>query len=50
MREMGLRARYVRLLEAIQGIEASCPLKASPWQNAFIESVHALIKGEWLYQ
>jgi transposase InsO family protein len=23
--------------------------KASPWQNACIESFHALIKREWLY-
>lgn len=37
-------------LEAIQGIEASYSHKASPWQNACIESFHALIKREWLHR
>ncbi|MDD4346708.1 MAG: integrase core domain-containing protein [Desulfitobacteriaceae bacterium] len=30
-------------------IAPSYSQKASPWQNACIESFHALIKREWLY-
>lgn len=36
-------------LQALGDIEASYSYKASPWQNACIESFHALIKREWLY-
>ena len=35
--------------EALGRIMPSYSLKASPWQNACIESFHALIKREWLY-
>lgn len=35
-------------LNAIAGTKASYSQKASPWQNACIESFHALIKREWL--
>lgn len=35
-------------LEALDGIRSSYSQKASPWQNACIESFHALIKREWL--
>lgn len=36
-------------LEALNKIMPSYSQKASPWQNACIESFHALIKREWLY-
>ena len=36
-------------LEALGDIKPSYSRKASPWQNACIESFHALIKREWLY-
>ena len=36
-------------LEALCNIMPSYSHKASPWQNACIESFHALIKREWLY-
>lgn len=36
-------------LEALNKIMPSYSRKASPWQNACIESFHALIKREWLY-
>lgn len=36
--------------EALNGIQPSYSQKASPWQNACIESFHALIKREWLHQ
>lgn len=36
-------------LEALGQIMPSYSCKASPWQNACIESFHALIKREWLY-
>ena len=36
-------------LEALNEIMPSYSRKASPWQNACIESFHALIKREWLY-
>lgn len=36
-------------LEALGEIKPSYSRKASPWQNACIESFHALIKREWLY-
>jgi putative transposase len=36
-------------LEALGKIMPSYSSKASPWQNACIESFHALIKREWLY-
>ena len=36
-------------LEALDKIRPSYSRKASPWQNACIESFHALIKREWLY-
>jgi len=36
-------------LEALDKIRPSYSNKASPWQNACIESFHALIKREWLY-
>ncbi len=36
-------------LEALGKIKPSYSRKASPWQNACIESFHALIKREWLY-
>ncbi|CDI40591.1 conserved protein of unknown function [Tepidanaerobacter acetatoxydans Re1] len=36
-------------LEALNTIMPSYSQKASPWQNACIESFHALIKREWLY-
>ncbi|NLL47415.1 MAG: DDE-type integrase/transposase/recombinase [Firmicutes bacterium] len=36
-------------LEALDRIMPSYSRKASPWQNACIESFHALIKREWLY-
>ena len=35
--------------EALNKIIPSYSQKASPWQNACIESFHALIKREWLY-
>lgn len=35
-------------LKAIARTKASYSQKASPWQNACIESFHALIKREWL--
>ena len=34
--------------EATAGIKRSYPEKAYPWDNACIESFHALIKREWL--
>ena len=37
-------------LEALGKIMPSYSSKASPWQNACIESFHALIKREWLYR
>ncbi len=36
-------------LEALDKIKPSYSSKSSPWQNACIESFHALIKREWLY-
>lgn len=36
-------------IETLGKIEPSYSQKASPWQNACIESFHALIKREWLY-
>jgi transposase InsO family protein len=36
-------------LKALDKIKPSYSRKASPWQNACIESFHALIKREWLY-
>ena len=36
-------------IEALGKIKPSYSKKASPWQNACIESFHALIKREWLY-
>ena len=36
-------------IEALNNIMPSYSKKASPWQNACIESFHALIKREWLY-
>lgn len=36
-------------IEALNNIMPSYSQKASPWQNACIESFHALIKREWLY-
>lgn len=36
-------------LESLGRIIPSYSQKASPWQNACIESFHALIKREWLY-
>lgn len=36
-------------LEALGNIMPSYSHKSSPWQNACIESFHALIKREWLY-
>ena len=36
-------------IEALNNIMPSDSQKASPWQNACIESFHALIKREWLY-
>lgn len=44
-------AQYVcgNYLEALNTIMPSYSQKASPWQNACIESFHALIKREWLY-
>jgi len=37
-------------LEALNKILPSYSQKASPWENACIESFHALIKREWLYR
>jgi transposase InsO family protein len=37
-------------MEALGNIMPSYSQKASPWQNACIESFHALIKREWLYR
>ena len=37
-------------LKALDSIKASYSMKASPWQNACIESFHALLKREWLYR
>lgn len=37
-------------LEALEGVELSYSQKASPWQNACIESFHALLKREWIYR
>lgn len=37
-------------LEILGPIQPSYSQKASPWQNACIESFHALIKREWLYR
>ena len=37
-------------IEALNNIMPSYSQKASPWQNACIESFHALIKREWLYR
>jgi transposase InsO family protein len=37
-------------LEALDTIAPSYSQKASPWQNACIESFHALIKREWIYR
>jgi len=36
--------------KALKKIKASYSQKASPWQNACIESFHALLKREWLYR
>ncbi len=36
-------------IKALNNIMPSYSQKASPWQNACIESFHALIKREWLY-
>ena len=35
-------------MEATEGMQRSCSKKAYPWDNACIESFHALIKREWL--
>ena len=37
-------------IEALDKILPSYSRKASPWENACIESFHALIKREWLYR
>ncbi len=37
-------------LYALGQIQASYSQKASPWQNACIESFHALIKREWIHR
>lgn len=37
-------------IEALNKILPSYSQKASPWENACIESFHALIKREWLYR
>ena len=44
-------AQYISqdYLNVLDGIRPSYSRKASPWQNACIESFHALIKREWLY-
>lgn len=44
-------AQYVSgiYMESLKNIMPSYSQKASPWQNACIESFHALIKREWLY-
>lgn len=34
--------------EATEGMERSYSMKASPWDNACIESFHSLIKREWI--
>lgn len=36
--------------EATEGIENSYSRKGNPWDNACIESFHALIKREWLWR
>jgi len=36
--------------EETAGIEKSCSGKGNPWDNACIESFHALIKREWLWR
>jgi putative transposase len=36
-------------IKALNNIMPSYSQKASPWQNACIESFHALLKREWLY-
>ena len=36
--------------EATEGIEKSYSRKGNPWDNACIESFHALIKREWLWR
>lgn len=38
------------VLRKLEGVTSSYSRKASPWQNACIESFHALIKREWLYR
>ena len=35
---------------ATEGIEKSYSAKGNPWDNACIESFHALIKREWLWR
>lgn len=37
-------------MDALGTLMPSYSQKASPWQNACIESFHALIKREWLYR
>lgn len=37
------------VLAKLDEVQTSYAQKASPWQNACIESFHALIKREWLY-
>lgn len=39
-----------RFLEATEGMTNSYSKKAYPWDNACIESFHALIKREWIYR
>lgn len=38
------------VLNCLEGVKCSYSRKASPWQNACIESFHALLKREWLYR
>lgn len=37
-------------IASLHKVEFSYSQKASPWQNACIESFHALLKREWLYR
>ena len=45
----GLPVCLWNLYRGFKHIMPSYSQKASPWQNACIESFHALIKREWLY-
>lgn len=47
--DLGAQYTSAAYLEALGKIMPSYSRKASPWQNACIESFHALIKREWLY-